>query len=81
MLSLRGPLYAGEACILRRLLRRAGGARETWGPASSFRYAPVVDPTYRGCAATYVVGLRPSIAKSRVRGRVDHAAYGQRKRR
>ena len=48
MISLRGPLCAGEAFSgsLRSLGRGVVSRGETWGPASSFRYAPLLDPTY-----------------------------------
>ena len=84
MLSLRGPLCAGEAFILRRLLRRAAARARRGAPvrpsliAHSSFYLSIygigasliskrqlatahgIYPTYRGCAANYVVGLRPS---------------------
>ena len=50
--------------------QRAGGARETWGPASSFRYAPLVDPTYRGsplhfCSRRAARAMPPFLLKAR----------------
>ena len=49
-----GPLRRGGV-FLRRLLRRAGGADKTCGPGRR----KLLHPTFCGCAATYVVGLRP----------------------
>ena len=48
------PLRRGGV-FLRRLLRRAGGADKTCGPGRR----KLLHPTFCGCAATYVVGLRP----------------------
>ena len=49
--SLRGPLCAGEAlCSLRSHVGGEVVSRgETWAPASSFRCAPLLDPTYLPC--------------------------------
>ena len=62
VLSLRGPLCAGEAFIVSD--GSCGGLRRARDVGPRFGFvalrAPRLHPTYRGCAANYVVGLRPS---------------------
>ena len=63
VLSLRGPLCAGEAFILRRLLRRAAARARRGAPvrSASSPYGLLAStPHIAAAPLNYVVGLRPS---------------------